>query len=180
MINYTLDDENSNYYNSKCISHKSENTELDKVFREEKKLCYIDGIGEGIFEYQIEKLGSYQNKTFNKIILSKYNQYDNQDLVDYFEFEYIYDSELNQIEITCKYTFEPILYSQDQNITLRIIYCEYVNNNIHDEIHSCEQNGLPYIKSSNSLIDLCIPKFFDCIGLKKFNYLIRKKQVFIF
>ena len=152
----------------------------NQIIREEKKLCFIDGIGEGIFEYQIEKLGSYQNKTFNKIILSKYNQFDSNDLIDYFEFEYTFDSELNQIEITTGYTLEPVFYTQDQIITLRIIYCEHINNNIHDEVYSSDQNNLPYIKSSNCLIEMCIPKVFDCIGFKKFNYLIRKKQVFIY
>ncbi len=148
--------------------------------QEEKKLFYLDGLGEGIYQIQIENLGSYQEKTFKKMIINKFDEYNSNELIDYFEIEFIHGESDDQIELTCDFGLENILYESDLDIVNKIIYCENVENNVNKERFWSENTKLPYIQSVCKKIELCIPKVFNNIFLKKLNYLIRRRQVYFF
>ncbi len=148
--------------------------------QEEKKLFYLDGLGEGVYQIQIENLGSYGEKTFKKMIINKFDEYNSDELIDYFEIEFIHEESTNQIELNCQFSLENVLYELDLDIVTKIIYCENIENNVNKERFWSENSKLPYIQSVCKKLELCIPKVFNNIFLQKFNYLIRRRQVYFF
>ena len=148
--------------------------------QEEKKLFYLDGLGEGVYQIQIENLGSYEEKTFKKMIINKFDEYNSNELIDYFEIEFIHEELTNQIELNCNFSLENVLYESDLDIVTKIIYCENIENNVNKERFWSENNKLPYTQSVCKKLELCIPKVFNNIFLQKLNYLIRRRQVYFF
>ncbi len=151
-----------------------------KTFCDEKKLYYLDGLGEGVYEYTIEELGSYEDNVFMRLVLYKYEEFDSNNLIDYFDIQYVYNPALKTIEFNTNYVFENIYGDSEKDITYRIIYCENSENNIHEEIFSSEHFKLPYVYSNQSRLLMCLPKVFEQIYFAKLNFTIRKKKVYIY
>lgn len=146
----------------------------------EKKLFYLEGIGEGVYQISMETLGSYGEKIFKRIIINKFEEYDPNNLIDYFDIEYVHDESANLIELTCNFTLENVLTEKDVDITNKVIYCQSDENNVQKDYYWSDNQHLPYIKSVNDKIDMCVPKVFNHLYMYDQNYMIRSKKIYIF
>ncbi len=162
------------------ITEELETYSNKNIIYDSKKLYYLDGLGEGVYEYSIEKLGSYGEEEFYKLVLYKYEEYNSNSLIDYFQVEYTYNINFGVVELTTKYTLENIYGQSERDLTFRIVYSESSDENIHKEISSKEDSKLPYILSFNSKLVMCLPKVLEQIHMKKLNFIVRKKKVYIY
>ncbi len=147
---------------------------------QEKKLFYLEGIGEGVYQISTKTLGSFEDKIFKRILINKFDKYNINDLTDYFEIEYVYEQVTNSIEITCDFFIRNINSNKDINITNKIIYSKTDEENVQKDYYWTDNEHLPYVQSVDKKLDMCIPKVFNHIYLCDLNYLIRCKQIYIF
>jgi hypothetical protein len=152
----------------------------DSEYLFEKKLFFLEGIGEGAYQISIDNLGSYENKNFKKITINKFDEYDPNILIDFFEIEFTHDEVSNSIELTCDFFMENINNNKDIELSYKIIYCKSDESNVQKDYYWNDNNRLPYLLSVNNKINMCIPKVLNHIYLCDNNYLIRQKQIFVF